>query len=67
MTNDFLFGGHGSAIDDLEALKRTVDEETMPPFRYKIMHWSSGLTEIEKNKIKDWIQNSIEKINNKEK
>lgn len=65
MTNDFPFGGHGSPADDLEALKRTVLEGTMPPFRYKIMHWRSGLSVEEKARIINWIEDSMKTINRK--
>lgn len=58
MSNDFPFAGHGSSLDDLEALKKTIDKGDMPPFQYKIINWKSGLTEGENRKIKLWINES---------
>lgn len=66
MSNDFPFSGHGSPMDDLDALKRTVVEGTMPPFRYIIMHWRSNLSDEEKDKILNWINDSTKTINEKE-
>lgn len=65
MSNDFPFGGHGSPIDDLDALKKTVDKGNMPPFQYKIIHWKSGLSGKEIKVIKKWIQESKDLIDSK--
>jgi len=59
MKNDFPFGGHGSPLDDLEALKKSVQKNTMPPLRYKMLHWSSSLTEAEKEIVLGWIDKSL--------
>ena len=59
MTNDFPFGGHGEPGEDLESLEESIKEETMPPWQYKLMHWSSTLTEPEKDTIKKWIKESL--------
>lgn len=56
MTTDFPFKGHGSPSEDLEEIKKTIIKDTMPPFRYKIMHWRSRLTEEEKQKIIRWVE-----------
>ena len=63
MSNDFPFAGHGNPKDDLKALKRTVKEGNMPPFQYKLLHWSSSLNEDEKKLINKWIKDSLESIN----
>lgn len=67
MSNDFPFAGHGSPTDDLEALKRTIEKGSMPPVRYKMIHWKSSLTEKEIEIIKDWIDKSKKLIVNGEK
>lgn len=68
MTNDFPFGGHGSPLEDLEAIKKAVDEKTMPPFRYRALHWSSALKPEEIKTIHSWIEKSLQELkSNKEK
>ena len=62
-SNDFPFGGHGEPAEDLVAIRKSVDEGTMPPFRYRILHSSSKLTEDEKSKVRAWIDSSIETLN----
>lgn len=63
MTYDFPFGGHGSPKDDLAAIAKVVKKGKMPPLRYKILHWKSGLTEMESEKILSWVNRSMEIIN----
>lgn len=70
MSNDFPFEGHGTPKDDLEALNKTVKENTMPPIQYKILHWSSSLTEDEKRTVNKWVADSLKlltKSNEEEK
>lgn len=59
MTFDFPFAGHGTPKDDFEALAKVVNEGTMPPLRYRIMHWQSQLTDEEKKEIHKWIGDSL--------
>lgn len=67
MSNDFPFAGHASPTDDLEALEKTIEKGSMPPFIYKMIHWKSSLTEKEIEIIKDWIHKSKKLIINDEK
>lgn len=59
---DFPFRGHGSPVQDLEAIKASIEEGAMPPLRYEIMHWGSWLTDLEKAKILQWVEQSLEKL-----
>ena len=63
-TPGFPFQGHGTPLEDLEAIRKSVVDGTMPPLRYRVMHWNSGLTDSEKTQILKWIDNSIAKISN---
>ncbi len=63
MRYDFPFLGHGAPNDDLEALAKVVREDSMPPLRYKLMHWRSGLTENEKELLLKWVQESLQTLN----
>lgn len=60
MTNDFPFVGHGAPKDDLNALKKTIQKETMPPLTYNLLHWKSKITDTEKAIILKWINESLE-------
>ena len=58
MSNDFPFGGHGSPVDDLNALTKTIEKDDMPPMKYRVMHWDSKLTDDEIKVINNWIKES---------
>jgi hypothetical protein len=59
MTNDFPFEGHGTPNEDLEEIDKVIHKTSMPPLRYKIMHWGSGLTGEDKENILSWIRESL--------
>lgn len=58
MTYDFPFKGHGTPEKDLKAIKGALDKKSMPPLRYRMMHWGSGVSDSEKRTIMEWIENS---------
>ena len=62
MRKDFPFGGHGAPVDDLKAIKKTMQKNTMPPWRYLLVNWDSGLTEVEKKKIIEWVDVSLKRL-----
>ncbi|USN47051.1 MAG: heme-binding domain-containing protein [Pseudobdellovibrionaceae bacterium] len=64
MTKGFPFAGHGTPKEDLEALRETLKEDSMPPWQYKLMHWDSGLTSEEMKIVNQWINESLNKLNN---
>ncbi len=64
MTFDFPFQGHGAAKDDLNATRKISQNGSMPPLKYKILHWQSGLTAQEKKTVLEWVQNSLDQIQN---
>lgn len=59
MTEGFPFKGHGSPREDLEAILKSVQEGSMPPLRYRMMHWDRGLSAQERAAIKSWVENSL--------
>lgn len=59
LTNDFPFRGHGSPEKDLPAIRKAIEDNTMPPFRYKILHSGSELSEDEQQVIFRWIRESL--------
>jgi hypothetical protein len=55
MSEGFPFLGKGTPADYLDVLKDTVNDGSMPPFRYRIAHSGSALTEEERTAILGWI------------
>ncbi len=64
MRNDFPFAGHGTPKEDLLAIQESIKNGEMPPLRYKVMHWSSGLSEKEQQMVENWINESLKILNN---
>lgn len=62
MTSDFPFQGHGSPKDDLKAIGKVIENGSMPPLKYKFLHWQSGLTAQEKKTVLEWVQNSLDQL-----
>ncbi len=63
MTNGFPFKGHGTPQRDFEAIEKVIEKNTMPPLRYRIVHWKSWLSEGEKRSILNWVHESQSIIN----
>ncbi len=65
MSFDFPFTGKKMDVpqDGLEDLIDVVQENSMPPFIYKIMHWKSGLTKEERQKILGWANAGLKTLN----
>lgn len=66
MTKDFPFGGHGTPTEDLEAIQSSLEKDTMPPFRYRALHWSSQIKPEELKIIRTWIQKGLQELNSHE-
>ncbi|MBX2988838.1 MAG: heme-binding domain-containing protein [Bdellovibrionaceae bacterium] len=64
MSNNFPFRGHGTPEQDLIAIRDSIQQGTMPPLRYQLLHWSSRIKTEEIHAIQNWVKSSIEKINN---
>jgi hypothetical protein len=59
MSSDFPFQGHGTPEEDLIAIRKEVLDGSMPPFRYRILHPSSKMSEDEKRRTIEWIDASL--------
>ncbi len=66
MSKGFPFAGHGTIIEDIEAVKKSIEERSMPPLKYRIIHWNSKLTESERSDILDWVDQSLKKLRENE-
>ncbi len=60
-SKDFPFGGHGSPLENLKAIREDTEEGEMPPFLYLLMHRENKLTQEEEARILRWVEDS-EKI-----
>ncbi len=58
MSNGYPFGGHGDPLSDLEEIKKALNENAMPPLKYKIINWKAFLSKEEKNTIIQWASES---------
>ncbi len=54
MSAGFPFMGKKDFLEDLHELQEVVEEDEMPPWEYKAMHWKSALTPVEKKIILTW-------------
>ncbi len=59
MSRDFPFGGHGSPLEDLQSLQGVLEDGSMPPLRYRVMHWGSGLSEADIETIQEWLNEGM--------
>ena len=62
MSNGYPFKGHGNLESDLKAIAYQVDKGKMPPFKYRMMHWKSGLTEKQEQEVEDWTERGLDKL-----
>jgi hypothetical protein len=59
LSQDFPFKGHGSVEEDLKAIGDAVEKKSMPPFRYRILHPDSNLSEADQEKVVSWVDDSL--------
>jgi hypothetical protein len=62
LDDDFPFKGHGTPVTDLKAISDSIQQNNMPPLRYKVVNWNNIIPENEKKLILKWINNSLRKI-----
>lgn len=59
-SKDFPFISHETPLKDLDAIGKSVNNNSMPPFRYLIMHGDKKLTKDEIKQVDKWIRESKE-------
>ena len=64
LSGDFPFRSHATPEEDLQALRKAVSEETMPPWSYKLMHSEAALSTDDRKALFSWIDESLEALNN---
>jgi len=65
MSYDFPFVGKEVDVpqDGLEDLVDVLQQNSMPPLQYKLMHWKSGLSREERDSILKWAKASLKRLN----
>ncbi len=58
MSKDYPFIGKGTPEELLEAVSDVIEDKSMPPWRYRIMHQDSALSQQEREVILKWAQQS---------
>lgn len=58
MTKGFPFAGHGTPLEDIDAIGEALSKDSMPPLRYRFMHSSAKVSETERNTIGEWLERS---------
>lgn len=54
-SKDYPFVSHASPIEDLDAIRKELDEGEMPPFVYRLVHRDAAVMDDEKRLIYDWV------------
>lgn len=57
-TDGYPFKSHASPEEDLDAIAKSVEEKTMPPFSYRLMHLDAAFTDEEKKILLNWVEKS---------
>lgn len=65
MTYDFPFKGHGQPREDLKAIQETLQKGEMPPLRYRMVHWSSSLSNDELKAVQIWVSEASQNLESK--
>ena len=54
---DVLTMADGQPVGEvtLAKIEYTIDQDTMPPFRYLALHWDGGMSQTERDALKEWI------------
>ncbi len=62
MSKGFPFRSHSSPLKDLEAIRKVVGEESMPPVRYWMLHPGSKLKNEERKIVFDWVNEGLKHL-----
>ena len=62
MSHDFPFRGRGTPADYLDAIHEVVAEGSMPPLRYRAMHWGARLDGDDKDRVLLWVERSRQRL-----
>jgi hypothetical protein len=63
-SNDYPFLSHAPLTDDLRAIGRVIQDNSMPPIQYRVIHWSQALEPEQKAKVLRWVEDSLAQLGN---
>lgn len=66
-SSDYPFISHETPIKDLKSMLKVFEEKSMPPFQYRIMHSESKIIDNDITIMKQWVENSLSQLENKDK
>ena len=58
----FPFKSHENPINDLKSIAKSIKNESMPPFNYRVMHSKSRLSNKEILEVEKWVKESLIKL-----
>lgn len=61
-SKDFPFISYETPKKDLVSILEAFKKGSMPPFKYRIMHSESKITDDDTKIVKKWVKNSLEQI-----
>jgi len=64
LTGGFPFKSHATPEEDLDGFREIAEKGTMPPFRYRIIHWDTKLTDDDKKAILEWVTQAQKELKN---
>ena len=62
MAEDFPFRGRGTPAEYLDAVDEVVAAGSMPPLRYRLMHWGARLGAGERDRVRLWVERSRRRL-----
>ena len=62
MSHDFPFRGKGTQLEYLDDIGEVLDDGSMPPLRFRMMHPGAAFTADEKNTIRAWLAQSEKRL-----
>ena len=66
-SSDYPFISHETPIKDLKSMLKVFEEKSMPSFQYRIMHSESKIIDNDMTIMKQWVENSLSQLENKDK
>jgi hypothetical protein len=63
-SNDYPFMSKKNLAEDLKAIARTIEDDSMPPLPYALFHRTKTMAPEQKEKVISWIEESLKLLSN---
>jgi len=67
LSNDFPFGGKYPSTEILKDIKEEIENDDMPLFSYRMMHWGKLIEDKRRDSVFQWIDKSMELLKQNKK